>query len=241
VKRDTAVLEAARLPAGFAGAPPPHMLAELLDRHAPFGPVPLCPEIAVFHARSLVEFWEAAERLAERELPAPFWAYPWAGGQALARVLLDHPDWTRGRRVLDVGAGGGIATLAAARAGAKAVTANDLDPWALATTMLAAERQQLHIATLAGDITASPGVLDGFDLLLVSELAYERGAISAQHAFVREALAAGVRVLLADAGRTYFDALGCTEVTRYRLTVPVDLEGVSERVARVFDSHVSVR
>ncbi|HEX7119052.1 MAG TPA: hypothetical protein VF212_09705, partial [Longimicrobiales bacterium] len=63
-------------------------LAELLDRHTDFGPAPLSPEIRVFRARGLVEVWEAAERLAGRTLPPPFWAYPWPGGAALARVLL---------------------------------------------------------------------------------------------------------------------------------------------------------
>jgi predicted nicotinamide N-methyase len=265
------------------GAPPPAVLAALLDRGAPFGPAPLCPEIRVFQARSLVEIWEAAERLAGAQLPAPFWAYPWAGGAALARVLLDAPGRVRGGFVLDLGAGGGVASIAAARAGAARVVANDLDPWALATALLAASRQQVAIEVRLGDLTAAvaaaarqaavpgarpgsvtgsvagamaqqvPGLaggairdhgtdligadpLDGVDVLLCSELAYEKSAAAPQRAFIERALARGVQVVLADAGRTYFDALGLPQVAEFTLDVPQDLEGVTRRVARVFRS-----
>ncbi|HUH12628.1 MAG TPA: 50S ribosomal protein L11 methyltransferase, partial [Longimicrobiales bacterium] len=119
-------------PPDFPPVPPPSELATLLDAHAPFGPAPLAPEVCVFQACDLTEVWEAAERLAGCPVPSPFWAYAWPGGQALARVLLDHPAWVRGRAVLDVGGGGGVAALAAARAGAARVLINDEDPWALA-------------------------------------------------------------------------------------------------------------
>jgi predicted nicotinamide N-methyase len=305
------------------GAPPPAVLAALLDRCAPFGPAPLCPEIQVFQARSLVEIWEAAERLAGAQLPAPFWAYPWAGGAALARVLLDVPGQVRGGFVLDFGAGGGVASIAAARAGAARVVANDLDPWALATARLAASRQDLVLDMWLGDLTAhsagpvagatakkgveertgaearvdagrgagrvaSSGAvmgagalsraamgagawsgaealhgvvmgemaremavlaartaralpagvdpLSGVDVLLCSELAYEKSAAAPQRAFLERALARGIEVVLADAGRAYFDSLGLPQVAEFTLDVPQDLEGVTRRVARVFRS-----
>src|SRR5690606_20818892 len=139
-------------PDGPVAVPSHAALAELLDRHADFGPAPLSPEIRVFQARGLVEIWEAAERLAGRTLPPPFWAYPWPGGAALARVVLDHPEWIAGRRVLDLGTGGGISALAAARAGAALVVANDLDPWALDTARLAADRQGLELTPLLEDL-----------------------------------------------------------------------------------------
>src|SRR5690606_25933771 len=124
---------AAPAAAGLPGAPAPAALAALLDRMAPFGPAPLCPEVHVFRGRGLIAVWEAAEGLAGQPLPAPFWAYPWPAGAALARVLLDGPERVRGRRVLDLGTGGGLVALAAARAGAAEVVANDVDPWALTT------------------------------------------------------------------------------------------------------------
>lgn len=209
-------------------------LAELLDRHTDFGPAPLSPEIRVFQARSLVEIWEAAERLAGRTLPPPFWAYAWPGGAALARVVLDHSDWIAGRRVLDLGTGGGVAALAAARAGAREVAANDLDPWALATARLAADRQDLAITPLVADLTASPHAIDEFDVVLCGDLAYERRVAPRIRSLLSRAAARGALVLAADAGRAYFDDTGMRRIAEYTIPVPRDLEGVDERTARVY-------
>jgi predicted nicotinamide N-methyase len=217
-----------------AGTRVPDGLAALLDRLAPMRSPELVPEVAAFYGRSLVEVWEAAERLAGYELPAPFWAYPWAAGVALARVILDHPEWVRGKRVLDVGCGGGVASLAAARAGAAEVVANDIDAWALATTRLAAARQGLEVVTLEADLTADPAIVTSCDVVMASDLGYERSRAPGQHALLRLAAQAGARVLAADAGRTYFDADGLTEIACYTMAVPQDLEGVPIRTARVF-------
>ncbi len=214
--------------------PPDEALAQLLDRYAPFTPAPLVPEISVFYGRSLIEVWEAAEALAGSALPAPFWAYPWAAGLAIARVVLDHPDWVANRRVLDFGCGGGVAALAAARAGAADVVANDIDPWALAIARSAAQRQGLRITTRLEDLTEQPDRVAGFDVVLCSDLAYEKRVAPRQRALLERAAAAGARVLIADAGRTYFESDGMQEIARYVIAVPKDLEGVEERTARVF-------
>lgn len=168
------------------------------------------------------------------EAPPPFWAYPWPGGMALARVVLDRAAEIRGRRVLDIGTGGGIAALAAARAGAAEVTANDLDPWALATVRLAAERQDLAVTPLLGDLTAEPAAVDGHDVVLCGDLHYERSVAPRLRALLDLAARRGALVLAADAGRAYFDSTGMTLLAEYRLTVPRDLEGVEEREARVY-------
>jgi predicted nicotinamide N-methyase len=209
-------------------------LEALLDRYAPFGPAPLVPEISVFYGRSLIQIWEAAERLAGQVLPAPFWAYPWAAGIAIARVVLDHADWVRGLRVLDFGCGGGVAALAAARAGAAEVVANDIDPWALATARIAAARQQLSITTWLKDLPADPDAVREFDVVLCSDLAYEKSQVLRQTKLLDRARNRGARVLVADAGRKYFESDGMKEIERYVISVPVDLEGVKERIARVF-------
>jgi predicted nicotinamide N-methyase len=216
-------------------APDPPALAAVLDAHAPFQPAPLCPEIAVFQGSSLLGVWQAAESLAGRALPAPFWAYAWAAGCALARVLLDEPGLVRGRRVLDFGCGGGVTALAAARAGAREVVANDVDPWALATLALAAERQDLRVTPLLADLTRQARRAFEFDVVLCADLAYERGAAAPERAFLRAARLAGARVLAADAERAYFDAGGLRLLAEYRVPVPRDLEGVEERVARVYE------
>ncbi len=203
--------------------------------HAPFGPAPLCPEVQVFQGASLLGVWQAAEALAGRALPAPFWAYAWAAGCALARVLLDEPGLVRGRRVLDFGCGGGVTALAAARAGAAEVVANDVDPWALATLALAAERQGLRVTPLLADLTRHARRAFAFDVVLCADLAYERGEAAPQRALLRAAREAGARVLAADAERAYFDADGLKLLAEYRVPVPRDLEGVNERIARVYE------
>ena len=209
-------------------------LLALLEAHAPPIAAMLCPEIEVFHATSLVATWEAAERLAGAELPSPFWAYAWPAGAALARVLLDRPAWVRGRTVLDLGAGGGIASFAAAKAGAAKVIANDIDPWAIAVMRLAAARQGLAITPLLADLTREPDRTPHYDVLLCCDLAYERAAAPAQLAFIDAAARAGRTVLVADAGRTYFDAGGLELLASYEVDVPGDLEGVTRRTARVY-------
>jgi len=217
-------------------APPADRVLEaLLDQYAPYGPAPLCPEISVFQGRSLIAVWEAAEDVAGANLPAPFWAYPWAGGSALARVVLDQPDLVREQVVLELGAGGGVVSLAAARAGAASVVANDIDPWATATVRIAAARQHLTVTTLLTDLTENPAAADACDVLVCSDMSYERRMAPKYRTLLQRAKNRRARVLVADAGRTYFDTQGLTLLHECELDVPLDLEGVSRRVARVYE------
>lgn len=215
-------------------APPRADLERLLAEYAPLSPVPLCPDLLAHQAHTLVDIWEAAERLAGSPLAAPFWAYPWAGGCALARVLLDSPALVRGRSVIDFGAGGGVVALAAARQGAAHVVANDIDPWALLVTRIAADAQQLDVGTLRDDVCETPALIDDFDVVLCSDLAYERRETPRQRKVLERAATNGAAVIVADAGRTYFDDSGLTLLAEYELDVPHDLEGVRRRRARVY-------
>jgi predicted nicotinamide N-methyase len=230
----TSVLERPEVNTTVDAVPDDAALIRLLDRHAPFRSIPLLPEISIFYGRSLVETWEAAEILAGRILPAPFWAYPWAGGVALARVILDNPEWFHEKRVLDFGCGGGVAGIAAARAGAAHVIANDVDAWALAVARIAAKRQGLLVTPLLEDLTTTTD-LPAADILLCSDLAYEKQPAPKQRAVLERARAAGLRVLVADAGRTYFDDRNLTLLGQLEIDVPRDLEGVDRRAARVFE------
>jgi predicted nicotinamide N-methyase len=219
----------------FVDPPAEHILEHLLDEYAPLAPVPLCPEIMAFQGSSLVRVWEAAEAIAGQNLPAPFWAYPWAAGVALARVVLDHANDFLGKNILEIGCGGGVAALAAARADGLRVVANDVDPWAIAVARIAARRQHLYLDFLLEDLTEHPRHVTGYDIVLCSDLAYERRTAPKQRALLERARLDGARVLVADAGRTYFDATGLTQIAEYTLSVPRDLEGVTERLARVYE------
>ncbi|MCI0435611.1 MAG: 50S ribosomal protein L11 methyltransferase [Gemmatimonadetes bacterium] len=214
---------------------PDDVLESLLDDHAPLTPVPLCPEVSVFTARSLVGIWEAAERVAGVTLPSPFWAYAWPAGAALARVILDEPDRVRGRTIVDFGAGGGVSSLACALAGAARVIANDVDPWALAVARIAAYRQGLIIETLQGDLATSSDI--PCDVLLCADLGYDRTSAPKERAVIGRARAARRTVLVADAGRAWFDARRLQPIARFEVAVPPDLEGVDRRVATVYGTH----
>lgn len=208
-------------------------LGGLLELYAPLTPVPLCPEIRAFTARSLVEVWDAAESRAGRTLPAPFWAFPWPAGVALARVILDRPALVRGRSVMDAGCGGGVSSIACAMVGAR-VVASDADPVALEVARLAARLQGLEIETLLADLTRGSDRINEVDVVLCGDLAYDRSAAPIERAVLRRAAARGATVLLGNAERTYFDETDLEQLAEYELPVVYDLEGVKRRVARVY-------
>ena len=106
-------------------------------------PTPFVPEVRLHLAEDAIVWWARMEAAAGRALPAPYWASAWAGGQALARHLLDHPELAAGRRVLDLAAGSGLVAIAAALAGAAEVIANDIDPYAVAAVTLNARANRV--------------------------------------------------------------------------------------------------
>jgi predicted nicotinamide N-methyase len=218
----------------FPTPPTDPELEQFLDRYAPLSRVALCPEIRAFSANSLVHVWEAAELLARTVLPSPFWAFPWPAGIALARVILDRPEFVRQRTVIDMGAGGGVTCFACATAGARQVVACDLDPWSLAVTSIAARRQALAIDVSRADPAGYPEVLDPFDVVLCADLAYDRATATLERMALDRAAARGATVLLANAGRTYFDTEGLTPIANFTVPVVQDLEGDSAKFTQVF-------
>ncbi len=136
--------------------------------------------------------------------------------------------------MLDVGAGGGVASFAAAHAGASRVVANDVDAWALATTRIAAARQGLQVETLLADLTRDLSRVEAFDVVLCGDLLYEQSEASHQRALLSHAAKHGATILAGDAGRTYFVPEGMTLIREVVLAVPRDLEGVDIRTARVY-------
>ncbi len=192
----------------------------------------LVPELRLHLADAALPLWEATEAtLAETGLPPPYWAFAWPGGQALARLLLDRPELARGRRVLDFGAGCGLASLAAARSGAAAVTAADIDPFARAAIALNAAANGLSVAITGEPVTERPA---DADLLLIGDMCYERPLADLVLPWARAAAASGVAVLLADPGRSYRPTAGLAEIGNYDVPTSLDLEDRTVRTTRIY-------
>jgi predicted nicotinamide N-methyase len=180
----------------------------------------IVPELRLHLATLVTPLWQATEAsLAEQDLPPPFWAFAWAGGQALARHVLDRPDLVKGRRVLDFGAGSGMLAIAAARAGAARVSAAEIDPFACAAIGLNADLNAARITILEEDVIDR--AIDA-DIVLVGDMCYERPLAERLVRWLRAASGRGLTVLLGDPGRSYRPTEGLIEVARF--TVPTSRE-----------------
>ncbi len=168
-------------------------------------PVPLAPDITLAVADEAVALWhKTEEEMTAQGLPPPFWAFAWAGGQALARYVLDNPALVAGRTVLDLGAGSGLVAIAAARAGAARVIANDVDPMAEAAIGVNVALNDLtpgSVAIETRDRLDDPG--PGADVVLVGDVFYERETADRLYRFLDRALDTGADVLIGDPGRSY--------------------------------------
>lgn len=194
---------------------------------------PLVPELRLHLATEVTPLWEATETaLARHGLPPPYWAFAWAGGQALARYLLDRPETVAGRRVLDFASGGGIVALAAARAGAATATAVEIDPWAVAAIGLNAALNDLRVDVRMADVTGDP--LPGIDLVTAGDICYEKPMTDRAIGWLRPLVAAGRTVLLADPGRTYLPKSGLKRLATYDVPVPAELEDRAVRQTTVY-------
>jgi predicted nicotinamide N-methyase len=167
--------------------------------------MPLLPEIRLHQAGDPISMWQQTEQAAGRDdLDPPFWAFPWAGGQALARYLLDYPATVLGRRVIDVASGSGLVAIAAARAGAQAVTAYDTDPMAAAAIGLNAAANDVTVQAVCADILGGDGPPPpGADLILVADAFYERDLAGQVTEFLGRCRDLGAGVLVGDLGRRY--------------------------------------
>jgi predicted nicotinamide N-methyase len=198
-------------------------LAAFIRANTRLLPPPLVPEIKLHLAEESVPLWEKTEeQLGEMNIPPPFWAFAWAGGQALARYLIDTPEICRGKSVIDLGAGSGLTALAALRSGATSVVAADIDAFAIAACRLNAAANGLALATTAADLLAAAP--PPCDVVLVGDLFYERQLAERVLAFCDAAKAAGAVVLIGDPRRSYFPKGRFTLLAEYQVPVTRDLE-----------------
>jgi predicted nicotinamide N-methyase len=213
----------------MTGSPPPRPAApEILRTGTTLRPVPLVPEIRLYQAEDPVGLWERIELTSgEADQDPPFWAFAWAGGQALARYLLDHPETVRGRHVIDIASGSGLVAIAAAQAGAATVTAYDIDPLAVASIEVNAEANTVVVQAVCADIVDDDAPVDDDPprdtgdprddaaVVLVADAFYQRELATKVTWFIEQAHARGAAVLAGDFGRAYLPRDRLTPLASY--------------------------
>lgn len=184
---------------------------------------PLVPEVRLHLAEESLPIWQKSEEeLGRMNVPPPFWAFAWAGGQALSRYLLDNRGLVEGRRVLDLGAGSGLGAIVAMLAGARTALAADIDAMAVEAVAINAHVNGVIVeATTADLLSAPPGA---FDLVLIGDLFYERPLAEGVLAFAQAAKAQGADVLVGDPRRSYFPKEKFEAVAHYEVPVTRELE-----------------
>jgi predicted nicotinamide N-methyase len=195
------------------------------------GRSPLVPEIALYLATEITPIWQATEDwLRERALAPPYWAFAWPGGQALARHMLDHPAAVAGRRVLDFAAGGGIAAIACAQAGAAMVEAAEIDDLARAAIRANASENDVEVLVTEGDVV---GAACRWDVILCGDVCYEAPMTGRIMPWLRD-MARDAQVWIADPGRAYLPKAGLSRVARYVVPTSLELEDRREREVGVY-------
>ncbi|HEX8165050.1 MAG TPA: methyltransferase [Beijerinckiaceae bacterium] len=185
-------------------------------------PVPHAPEIVLHVADEATELWrKTEEELGALGQPPPVWAFAWAGGQALARYLLDHPQEVAGRRVLDFASGSGLVAIAAARAGAATVEASDIDAFAVAAMELNGAANRVAIAPRLADLV---GTDEGWEVALAGDIFYERDTAEGVAGWLSGLSRRGAAVLVGDPGRSYLPRERLDQVAEYEVPVTRALE-----------------
>jgi predicted nicotinamide N-methyase len=195
--------------------------------------LPYTPELQLYLAAEVMPLWRLTEREAgETNTPPPFWAFAWAGGQALARYLLDHPAEVAGKRVLDLASGSGLCAIAALKAGATHALAADVDSFSAAAIALNAQANGVSVNIITHDVLAAapPHV----DLILAGDVCYDRALAARMLAWLRAAYACGTRVLIGDPGRAYLPRESLIQLAGYQVPTTRELEDDDVKQAGVF-------
>ena len=194
--------------------------------------VPHAPEITLHLADEATELWRRTEEdLGRLGLPPPFWAFAWAGGQALARYILDNPHLVAGKRVLDFASGSGLVAVAAAKAGAKRVEASEIDDFALSAMILNARANNVALEIRSGDLV---GRREPWDVVLAGDVSYERDMARRVTDWLAGLHARGATVLIGDPGRSYLDRDRLEPIVEYRVPVTRELEDAEIKKTQVW-------
>ena len=195
--------------------------------------VPHAPEISLWLADEITPIWRLTEEeLGEMGLPPPFWAFAWAGGQGLARWLLDNPHEVAGRRVLDFAAGSGLVGIAALKAGAASALCADIDPFCAAAVALNADANRVRLDFTDADLLDAPP--PEVDVICAGDVCYEKPMTDRVLAWLGRAKANGTRVLIGDPGRTYFPREGLDFLAEDRVPTTRELEDLEVKRVSVW-------
>jgi predicted nicotinamide N-methyase len=213
--------------------PPAARRQFILDNTRPQRP-PHTPELVLRLADEVTPIWRMTEEaLAGIGLPPPFWAFAWAGGQALARYVLDHPQIVAGKVVVDFASGSGIVAIAAVKAGAARVLAADIDPFCGAALALNAEANGVAIEFTDADLLDAPPPAWA-QVILAGDICYEKPLADRVMAWLGMAHAAGATVLIGDPGRSYFPRSGLTKLAEYQVPTTRELEDMEVKKTAVW-------
>lgn len=194
---------------------------------------PHTPELRLFLADEVTPIWRMTEEeLGQMGLPPPFWAFAWAGGQALGRYLLDTPSVVAGKRMLDFASGSGIVAIAAKMAGAQSVLAADIDTFCGAAIAANAEINGVRVEYTAEDLLGRPA--PEVDLICAGDICYEKPLAERVLAWLAAAKAAGTEVLIGDPGRNYFPRGGLVKLAEYQVPTTRDLEDMEVKKTGVW-------
>ena len=206
--------------------------AVFIEAHTRLLPVPFVPELRLHTADEATALWEKTEAdLGRLNLPPPFWAFPWAGGQALARFLLDDPGRLRAEHVLDFASGSGLCAIAAAKVGGTRVEAVDIDPYAAAAITLNARANAVDVAVTLDDIIGRSGA---WTTILAGDISYQKDLADRVHAWLAAEARRGVRVLIGDPGRSYLPRATLRQLASYDVPVNASLEDAAVKETFVF-------
>lgn len=184
---------------------------------------PLVPEVKLHLAHEAVPLWQKTEdELGEMGLPPPFWAFAWAGGQALARYVLDRSSTVKNLKVLDLATGSGLVAIAASQAGAANTTAADIDEFATTAAEMNAELNQVSLDIQFENLLPHEPPL--VDVILVGDLFYEKSLAALCLAWLRQAQGRGTRIFIGDPGRSYLPRDQLEKLAEYNVPVTRDLE-----------------
>jgi len=207
--------------------------AFILENTRPQRP-PHTPELVLHLAEEITPIWRLTEEaLEEMGLPPPFWAFAWAGGQALARYVLDHPELVARKRVIDFASGSGIVGIAAMKAGAASVLAADIDVFCGAALALNAEANGVACDYTDQDLLDAPPPAWA-EVILAGDICYEKPLADRVLAWLGAARAAGATVLIGDPGRSYFPRQGLDKLAEYQVPTTRELEDLEVKKTAVW-------